>query len=162
MVKTNAGRLLTQDILSDIKVTAIRAKEEYQKKLEQNSREKVYERLLIEAELLIRKTWLSDAKKDTKIKDLSDSIEVEANGVFCITENLRIYAEQGYAVFNPDTGCCCFYDSFTFESEKERDEYIRTVMGRLPEGTVCEISNYINDFGEHSLRYTFKLKVNIK
>ena len=45
MTKTIPGRLLSEDILSDIKETTLRAKKEYQRKQEENSHEKVYKRI---------------------------------------------------------------------------------------------------------------------
>jgi len=161
MVKTNTGRLLGKDILDDIRETVTRAKEEYQKKLEQNSHEKVYKRILDEAVILIHKMWLCDAQDENNLIGITDSIEVSANGAFFITDDLRIYSEYGYKASNPDTQYCCFYDVFTFESEEEKEEYLRAVIERLPEGTVCEGADYFHGL-EHCHRYTFKLKVDIK
>jgi len=162
MTKTIPGRLLSKDILSDIKETTLRAKKEYQRKQEENSRDKVYKRILNEAVILIRELWLHEAKDERKIMNLEDTFEVSANGAFLITEELKIYSEYGCMAFNPETNCCCFYDVFTFESEKEKEEYLKAVMERLPEGTICEVSDSYSSLGEPCHRYTYKLKVDVK
>ena len=162
MTKLIPRRLSCSDILSDIKETVVEAKEEYQKKLEENSRERVYKRILDEAVILIRKMWLYEAKDEKKIKNLGDSIEVSANAAILITDELKVYSEYGNMAFNPETKRCCFFDVFTFESEEEKDQYIKAVIERLPEGTECEVADYMAGWGAHCRTYTFKLKVDIQ
>ena len=162
MTKLFPRRLLCTDILSDIKETVVEAKEEYQKKLEENSRERIYKRILDEAVILIHKMWLNDAKDEKKIKNLGDSIEVSANAAILITDDLKVYSEYGVTAFNPETNRCCFFDVFTFESEEEKDQYLKAVIERLPEGTECEVADYMAGWGAHCCTYTFKLKVNIQ
>lgn len=161
-MKKNFTGFPSQDIVSKIQETVLEKKAEVFKKMEQNSHENMYKRIVDEAVMLIKSMWLDDAENESKLLQVSDFIEVVAEGAFYITNDLEIYSEFGNSCWNPETGCCCFYNLFAFNSQEEKEKYIKEVIAQLPKGTVYETSKYSHLLGTPCIRYTFKLKVNIK
>lgn len=113
-----------------------------EKMLKSDEHQKLYERLVEEAVLLITAKW----EEEAKCIDLKLEKKLEAKNIFVITKDeLKIFANSGYAVPNSNTGRCCFFDTFSFESMKEVEKYIEDVTSRLPKKTevICKEGNII-------------------
>lgn len=146
---------VTERIVSEIKnVVKSEAKEQ------EISRDDLYKRMVDEAVLLIHTRWIADAKCNAERYRMQETFEVSAHNVFFITQDMILYSECGVYALNPETGNCCFYDIYSFESEKEKQRYILDVMNRLPEGTKHEVKKVCHPCGGMTENYTFKVKVN--
>lgn len=124
-----------------------------------DNHQKLYERLVDEAVLLIAAKW----EEEAKYVDLKFEKRIEAKNIFIITKDeLKIFANSGYTVQNPKTGRCCFFDTFNFESMKEVEKYIEDVTSRLPKRTevICKEGSIV-PYEKLGLAFGYSFRIEI-
>ena len=146
--------IYSEDIVSDLKKVVAKNMEE-----KITFSPELYDRLVNEAVLIIQHSWKSDVKSRNKEAKTGDVFEAVAYRAFFVTDDLKLYSEDGHRKVNPNTGKSCFFDVLVFPSEAEKEQYVKDVISRLPEGTLCEVNHPIDFCFGMCETYTFKLKV---
>ena len=125
--------------------------------------EENYKKLVNEAVLVIKDQWETYAKYCVDVKQVIDSVTLEAINAFYITkDDLELVSNKGHGIINPDTGTYCFRTEFKFRSEEDVKQYLLDVKSFLPENTSC-VANMIseNALGSQRTNYTFNLKLDV-
>lgn len=125
--------------------------------------EENYKKLVNEAVLVIKDQWETCAKYCVDVKQVSDSVTLEAINAFYITKDeLRLFSNCGYRVKNPDTGTYCFNTEFKFRSKEDVKQYLLDVKSLLPENTSCAANRVVESgLGGQRTNYTFSLKLDV-
>lgn len=152
----------SDDIVAKIKKIVSKKWEEKAKAENKLSHEKMYKRMVEEAVILIKARWERNATYGTKADYPVDVLEVESFDSFFITKEKKLYSQYGHWVYNPKTGHCCFFDTFTFENEDEKEKYIKDILAQLPEGTIYDMKETKDAVCGVCQNYTFKLKISME
>lgn len=86
----------------------------------------MYQRVVEEAVMVIHTCWKENAKLNAV--QGKDTSEVNAYHAFAVSEELKLYSENGNCKRNPNTDKSCFFDIYQFESTEEKKQYIKDVL----------------------------------
>lgn len=125
--------------------------------------EEVYKQMVKEAVLVIKDDLERDAKYSKKTNQEAESIKLESINAFLVTKkDLKLYSSKGYRTQNPQTGACCFFTVFQFNSYEEIKKYVEDVMALLPEGMTYEETEVNEVVLGKSIGYSFYLNLDIQ